>query len=289
MVKKRFIYILVALAALSYFIWFQNNSIATSQAAIRSANLPESFDQFKMIHLSDLHNKNFGRGQQRLVGKISEIQPDIIVFTGDLIDSNRPGNEASLMLMKELIAIAPVYYVSGNHEWWSGTFSSLELSLKDIGVQVLRNEHVTLAKGNDKIHIAGIDDPAHGKSDQSEREIAKQDIANAIEGLEEDGFTMLLSHRPELLPLYVASDFDIVFAGHAHGGQVRLPFIGGLVAPNQGFLPTYTAGKYELDQTVMMVSRGLGNSIILLRVFNRPEIVAVTLEAVNHTSKDNLR
>ena len=279
MIKKRIIYLVVVLVALSYFIWFQNNSIATSQSVIRSANLPESFDQFKIVHLSDLHNKSFGKNQQRLVEKIRSIQPDIVVYTGDLIDSNRPGNEASLTLMKELTAIAPVYYVSGNHEWWSGTFSSLELLLKDIGVQVLRNEHVTLAKGNDEIHIAGIDDPSHGMTDQSEREIAEQDIANSINGLKEDGFTILLAHRPELLSLYALFNFDMVFAGHAHGGQIRIPFIGGLVAPNQGFLPIYTAGEHELDKTVMIVSRGLGNSIIPLRVFNRPEIVVVTLEA----------
>lgn len=279
--KKKILYIPVVLAALGYFVWFQNNSITTSQIVMRSAKLPASFDQFKIIHLSDLHNKNFGKKQQRLVMKISEIQPDIVVFTGDLIDANRPGDKASLILMKELVAIAPVYYVSGNHEWGSGTFSSLERSLKDIGVMVLRNENVPITKGNDKIQIVGIDDPSHGKGDQLEREIAKQDIVKSIVGLEEDGFTILLSHRPELLLLYASFDFDTVFSGHAHGGQIRLPLIGGLVAPNQGFLPTYTAGEHELDQTTMMVSRGLGNSIIPLRVFNRPEIVVVTLEGVD--------
>lgn len=279
--KKKILYIPVVLAALGYFVWFQNNSITTSQIVMRSAKLPASFDQFKIIHLSDLHNKNFGKKQQRLVMKISEIQPDIVVFTGDLIDANRPGDKASLILMKELVAIAPVYYVSGNHEWGSGTFSSLEHSLKDIGVMVLRNENVPITKGNDKIQIVGIDDPSRGKGDQLEREIAKQDIVKSIVGLEEDGFTILLSHRPELLPLYASFDFDTVFSGHAHGGQIRLPLIGGLVAPNQGFLPTYTAGEHELDQTTMMVSRGLGNSIIPLRVFNRPEIVVVTLEGVD--------
>lgn len=280
MVKKRFLYIVVGLAAFSYFIWFQNNWVTTSQVVFRSAKLPTSFDQFKIIHLSDLHNKSFGENQQKIVKKITKVRPDIVVFTGDLIDSNKAGNEASLTLMKELTAIAPVYYVSGNHEWWSGTFSSLERSLKEIGVEVLRNEHVALAKGNDEIHIVGIDDPAHSTNGQSEGEVAAQDIANAVEGIEGDDFTILLSHRPELFPLYAQFDFDVAFAGHAHGGQVRLPFIGGLVAPNQGFLPTYTAGEHELDHTVMIVSRGLGNSIIPLRVFNRPEIVSVTLEVM---------
>ncbi|WP_376776807.1 MULTISPECIES: metallophosphoesterase [Sporosarcina] len=274
--KRKVLYTAAVLAVLAYFIWFQNNSITITQTEISSSHIPESFDQYKIVHLSDLHNKSFGENQQRLVRKIKKLQPDVIVYTGDLIDSNRTGDEASLILMKELTDAAPVYYVSGNHEWWSGAFSSLESSLEDIGVQILRNEHEVLEKGNDKIFIAGIDDPAHDGS-RAERETAEADIAKSIDGLEKDSFTILLSHRPEMLSLYAKSDFNIVFAGHAHGGQVRIPFIGGLAAPNQGLLPEYTAGKHELDQTMMVVSRGLGNSIIPMRLFNRPEIVAVTL------------
>lgn len=282
MLKKRLLYLLFTIMALGYFIWFQNNSIATSQTVVRLVNLPVEFDQFKIVHLSDLHNKSFGEDQHVLIKKVSELQPDIIVFTGDLIDSDRAGDDAGLILMKELMAVAPVYYVSGNHEWWSGTFSSLERSLNDIGVQVLRNAHNTLEKGKDKINVVGIDDPAYDMNGQSEKLIVEQDIFKLREELEEQTFTILLSHRPELLPLYAEYGFDMVFSGHAHGGQFRLPFTQGLVAPNQGFLPTYTAGKHELDHTVMIVSRGLGNSIIPLRLFNRPEIVAVTLEAMNN-------
>lgn len=282
MLRKRLLYLLYTIVTLGCFIWFQNNSISTSQTVVPLENLPVGFDQFKIVHLSDLHNKEFGKNQQPLIRKVNGLHPDIIVFTGDLIDSNRVGDDASLILMKELIAIAPVYYVTGNHEWWSGTFSSLEQSLSELGVQVLRNAHDTMEIGNDKINIAGIDDPANDRNGRTEVEIVEEDIGKLKEGLEERIFTILLAHRPELLPLYAESGFGMVFAGHAHGGQVRLPFIGGLVAPNQGFLPTYTAGKHELNHTVMMVSRGLGNSIIPLRLFNRPEIVAVTLKAVNN-------
>ncbi|WP_301108018.1 metallophosphoesterase [Sporosarcina sp.] len=278
MIKRRILYTAAVLAIVGYFIWFQNNSITVTQSEISSSTIPESFDQYKIVHLSDLHNKSFGKNQRRLFRKINKLQPDVIVYTGDLIDSNRAGDEAGLILMEELTAVAPVYYVSGNHEWWSGTFSSLESSLEDIGVQVLRNEHAVLKKGNDKMYLVGIDDPAHDGS-RAERETAEEDIVQSIEGLEKDSFTILLTHRPELLSLYAEYNFGIVFAGHAHGGQVRIPFIGGLVAPNQGFLPAYTAGKHDLNHTVMMVSRGLGNSIIPLRLFNRPEIVAVTLKA----------
>ncbi|MFD1928213.1 metallophosphoesterase [Sporosarcina siberiensis] len=282
MLRKRLLYLLFMIVTLGCFIWFQNNSISTSQTVVPLENLPVGFDQFKIVHLSDLHSKEFGENQQPLIRKVNGLHPDIIVFTGDLIDSNRVGDDASLILMEELTAIAPVYYVSGNHEWWSGAFSSLEQSLNDLGVQVLRNEHDTIAIGNDKISISGIDDPAHDGSGWSDVEIVEGDIGMLKEELEEHTFSILLTHRPELLTLYAESGFDMVFAGHAHGGQVRLPFIGGLVAPNQGFLPNYTAGKHELGHTVMIVSRGLGNSIIPLRLFNRPEIVAVTLKAVNN-------
>lgn len=279
MLRKRLLYLLFTIVTLGCFIWFQNNSISTSQTIVPLENLPVGFDQFKIVHLSDLHNKEFGKDQQVIIRKVQELHPDIIVFTGDLIDSNRVGNDASLILMEELTTIAPVYYVSGNHEWWSGRFSSLEQSLSELGVQVLRNAHDTIEIGNDKINIAGIDDPAHDSDGRTEVEIVEQDIGKLKEGLEERIFTILLTHRPELLTLYAESGFDMVFAGHAHGGQARLPFIGGLVAPNQGFLPNYTAGKHELGHTVMIVSRGLGNSFIPVRLFNRPEIVAVTLKA----------
>ncbi|MBY0223563.1 metallophosphoesterase [Sporosarcina aquimarina] len=279
--SKKFLYVVVTLAALGSFIYFQNNAIDITRTTIRSTNIPAGFDQFKIVQLSDLHNKSFGEEQRALVRKVSGLEPDIIVFTGDLIDSKKKGDKASLILMEELVQIAPVYFVSGNHEWWSGTFSSLESSLHDIGVQVMRNTHVTLVKGNEEIHLVGIDDPAYENESRSERDTSEEDILRSTEGLEKENTTLLLSHRPEMFSLYAEHEFDIVFAGHAHGGQFRIPFIGGLVAPNQGFLPKYTAGKYTLDHTVMVVSRGLGNSIIPLRVFNRPEIVAVTLEATD--------
>lgn len=281
MIKRRILYAAAALALLGYFIWFQNNAITVTKSEISSSTIPAAFDQYKIVHLSDLHNKSFGKKQERLVRKVRKLQPDIIVYTGDLIDSNRAGDEAGLILMEELTVVAPVYYVTGNHEWWSETFSSLESSLEDIGVKVLRNEHDALVKGNDQIVIAGIDDPAYDGR-RTERETAEEDIVKSTDGIVKDSFTILLSHRSELFPLYSKRDLDLVFAGHAHGGQFRIPFIGGLVAPDQGFLPTYTAGKHELNHTVMMVSRGLGNSIIPLRLFNRPDIVAVTLKATGN-------
>ena len=272
------LYVAVCFIAVSSFVWFQNNAITTSATEIRSENLPTSFDDFKIVHLSDLHNKKFGKNQKTLIRKVMDLEPDIIVHTGDLIDSKRLGDEAALRLMEKLTMEVPVYYVSGNHEWWSGTFDTLEQSLTELGVHVLRNEHVAVERGNDRLYIAGIDDPSH-ENGSPEYDVAENDLATSVAGMDNRVFRILLTHRPELLPLYAQSKFNLVFAGHAHGGQVRLPFMGGVVAPNQGFLPEYTAGVHDYEQTQMVVSRGLGNSIIPLRLFNRPEIVAVTLKA----------
>ncbi|MCM3653631.1 metallophosphoesterase [Metabacillus litoralis] len=272
----------MVLISLIFFFHFQNNSIVTTKTTISSAKIPASFEDYKIVQLSDLHSKTFGDNQSVLVQKVSKINPDLIVFTGDLVDSKKYKEKTSLTLMEELVQIAPIYFVTGNHEWWSGKFNSLESKLNDIGVQVIRNRSDVITNGSDKIHIIGIDDPAQVNEGYAERSITEEAIVNSIKGLEEGYFKILLSHRPEMLPLYSDYKFDVVFSGHAHGGQIRIPFVGGLIAPNQGLFPNYTSGKHILDNTTMIVNRGLGNSVIPLRVFNRPEIVVVTLKSLNN-------
>ena len=282
-IKKRLLYVLLGLVLLICFFYFQNNSIVTTQYNFSSDKVPKNFNGYKIVQLSDLHSKSFGNNQSNLVKKAKKVNPDLIVFTGDLIDSDRYDEKTSLTLMGKLVQIAPVYYVTGNHEWWSGKFNSLEDKLKDTGVQVMRNTAEEIIIGNAEIQIIGIDDPAKVNGSYAERAIAEEDIKNSIKGLEEGvNFKILLSHRPELFSLYTQYGFDVVFSGHAHGGQVRIPFVGGLVAPNQGLFPEYSSGMYDVDNTTMIVNRGLGNSIIPLRVFNRPEIVVVTLKRVNN-------
>jgi len=280
-IKRRLLYLLLGLLLLTCFFYFQNNSIVTTEYNFSSDKVPQNFKGYKIVQLSDLHSKSFGNNQSDLVKKVKKINPDLIVFTGDLIDSDRYDEKISLTLMEKLVQIAPVYSVTGNHEWWSGKFNSLEDKLKDTGVQVMRNTVEEIIIGNDKIQIIGIDDPAKVNESYAERAIAEEDITNSIKGLEEGvNFKILLSHRPELFSLYRQYEFDVVFSGHAHGGQVRIPFIGGLVAPNQGLFPEYSSGMHYADNATMIVNRGLGNSIIPLRVFNRPEIVVVTLKRI---------
>ena len=258
-------------------MYAENNSIVITKTKIESEKIPSSFDGFKIVQLSDLHNKKFGSNQEVLIKKVLKTDPDLIVFTGDLIDSRKYDEKPSLILIEELVQIAPVYFVTGNHEWKSGKYEELEGKLKESGAQILRNESVEITQENEKINIIGIDDPTIVNDSYDEKASTEAAINQSIYGLEKGGFNILLSHRPEMFSLYKQYKFDLVFSGHAHGGQVRLPFIGGLVAPNQGFFPKFTSGTHTSENTTMIVNRGLGNSIIPLRIFNRPEIVVVSL------------
>ncbi|MBP3950911.1 metallophosphoesterase [Bacillus sp. YZJH907-2] len=279
--KKKWIAILVgSVILMALFLYSQNNILVTSEHSIQSKKVPAAFDGYTIVQLSDLHSKSFGDRQSRLVEKVEKAKPDLIVFTGDVIDSRRYNEEPSLILMEELVKIAPVYYVTGNHEWHSGKFAQLETALTDIGVHVMRNTVELLTNGNESIQLIGIDDPANAEG-QSERDAVEKRIQEAISNQKnDDHFQILLSHRPELFTLYSEYGIDLVFSGHAHGGQFRFPFIGGLIAPHQGLLPEYTAGVYEAEQTKMIVNRGLGNSLFPFRLFNLPEIVVVKLGSV---------
>ena len=244
---------------------------------IVSDKIPQGFDGFRIAQISDLHNAEFGEENCELIELLSQTDPDMIVITGDLIDSRHTDIDLALEFVRQAIQISPVYYVSGNHEARVREYEDLKMSLAEAGVVVLDNQKVQITREGESITLMGIDDPSF-RADYlfgdavSVAQQAIEDLQN-----ESDGYTVLLSHRPELFDLYVETGMNLVFSGHAHGGQFRLPLIGGLVAPNQGFFPEYDAGIFTEDDTTMIVSRGIGNSIIPLRINNRPEIIVVTL------------
>jgi predicted MPP superfamily phosphohydrolase len=275
-VSKKHSILIVIIIFLVCFSYFENNNIVISKYNIKSDSLPKVFDNFKIVQISDLHNKVFYKDNNSLVSKIKSQNPDIIVITGDLVDRRKYNEENALNFIDKIAIIAPIYYVNGNHEGWSGKFASLEKELEERGVFVLRNESKFYEKGNEKILISGVDDPTFNTSGNSEDHIMKEKLLNVNN---EKYFTILLSHRPELFELYVNNNINLVFTGHAHGGQVNIPFIGGIIAPNQGFWPKYYKGMYVENVTTMVVSRGLGNSVAPQRIFNRPEIVTVTLSS----------
>ncbi len=275
---KNYIKLIVIAVFLVCFSYFENNSIVISKFEVKSEKLPKSFNNFKIVQISDLHNKVFYKDNNTLVAKIKSQNPDIIVITGDLVDRGKYNEENAISFIDKIKPIAPIYYVNGNHEGWSGKFPSLEKKLKERGVHVLRNESVYYEKGKEKIVILGVDDPAFNTNSHADDYMNEDIMKNELLNIDKKNFNILLSHRPELFDVYVHNNIDLVFAGHAHGGQVIIPFIGGIIAPNQGFWPKYYKGMYIKDTTTMVVSRGLGNSVAPQRIFNRPEIISMTLK-----------
>ena len=277
--KNKKILSLISLILIVLFGWtlWGNTALGVNEYEIVSKRIPESFDGFRIAQISDLHNAEFGESNSKLIELLSQSDPDIIVLTGDLIDSRQTDIDVALAFAQEAMKIAPVYYVSGNHEARVREYEDLKMGLLEAGLTVLENQKVQITREGENITLMGIDDPSFwedylfGDSASVARQ-AIEDLQN-----ESDGYTILLSHRPELFNVYVDTGMDLVFSGHAHGGQFRLPFIGGLVAPNQGFFPEYDAGLFSEVNTTMIVSRGVGNSIIPIRFNNRPEIVVVEL------------
>ena len=275
--KRRVIVLIIAavlVPALLIWLLWANSSAASTQVTVASGALPETFEGFKIAHVSDLHNAVFGRKNERLLSLIRAAEPDIIAITGDLIDSRHTDIDSALAFVEAAAEIAPVYYVTGNHESRLD-FDAIEPRLIAAGVRVLRNEAEDIGRGGERIRLAGIDDPSFIRTGGT----AEERAAAELEQLGDGGgtFTVLLAHRPELVEVYAEYGAGLVLSGHAHGGQVRLPLLGGLYAPGQGLLPEYDSGLYSLGETQMVVSRGLGNSVAPLRVNNRPELVIVTL------------
>lgn len=264
--------ILILIAALIAWAAIDSRNIDVTRFTVSGA--PEAFSGFKIVQISDLHNAEFGTDNQKLIDILKSEAPDAIVITGDLIDARRTNTEIAESFARRCMEIADCYYVPGNHEARLGdTYDAFESALIADGVNVLRNGSVRIRKEMDAIRIIGVDDPAFAKASDT---ITNLDAA--LEALSSDDFTILLAHRPELIDEYSKWGIDLVLSGHAHGGQIRLPGIGGLYAPGQGFFPRYTSGNYMVGDTEMIVSRGIGNSAFPLRVNDRPEVVIVTLK-----------
>lgn len=266
------------LIALIVWIIVSNASPMIQEFTIASSALPENFSGYKIAQVSDLHNAEFEAENRKLLALLAGSKADIIVITGDLIDSRRTNLSISLEFVKKATKLAPVYFVTGNHEARIAGYKELEAGLLECGVTVLRNETVRLEVDEQAIQLMGIDDPSFTKTDgrgSMQATIVNNALRQQFASVE--GYTILLSHRPELFDVYVSNGVNLIFSGHAHGGQFRIPFVGGLLAPNQGLFPRYDSGLYTKNGTNMLVSRGLGNSLFAFRVNNRPELVVATL------------
>lgn len=256
-----------------------NKTLRATEYEVSCKKLPNDFENFKILQISDLHNCAYSKGNHKLTELAKSVKPNIIAITGDMIDSRKTNPDISLSLAKELVKIAPCYYVTGNHE------ARLKEKAEDFiekltktGVIYLDNKTAEITRQNKSILLLGAKDPFHYWSPDgfNRQEIMRRNLEK-ITRPDEKKFRILLSHRPETFGVYKDFGIDLALTGHAHGGQIRLPFIGGLFAPCQGFFPKLTSGHHKEENTNLIVSRGLGNSSFPLRLFNPPEAVAVTL------------
>ena len=258
-----------ALALTAGYLAFENEALMLTQYDFASSKVPESFDGFKICHLSDIHVKRAGRNYTRLVNMVSEQEPDIIVISGDLVDSRDSDVASAVSLVGLLREIAPVCYVTGNHEERLPTDVYLDVigQLSGIGARVLNETAEQIERGGEYINIIGLFD-------------REEFSAETLKGLiKEDGLNILLNHRPQFAPDYAEAGADLTFCGHAHGGQVRIPFVGGAIAPDQYFFPEFYEGMHWYDGRATVISRGIGNSLMSFRVNNRPEVIILTLKA----------
>lgn len=268
--KKRYIIVICVIVFLVGFCYWQNNMLVLSEYEYANKEITKELDGYTIVHLSDLHNKGFGKNQKRLIKEIEECEPDMIVITGDLVDERSKNFDHAASLVRNAVLIAPVYYVTGNHEKWlsDDLYNELMDMLRQEGVTILDNTYLSIEKGGSDFILAGLDDGS--LLDDTLKELRLNDKKELV---------VLLTHEPQYIKDYSIYGADLVLAGHAHGGQFRLPFIGGVYAPDQGFNPAYTSGVYEENDTAMVVSRGLGNSVIPVRLFNFPDIVCVRFKA----------
>lgn len=263
---------LIAVAA-AFLIKDSREDLEISRYEVNSKKLPESFDGFKIVQLSDLHGAEFGEDGMELVDKVGSLEPDIIALTGDFVTDE--GDLAAVeKLAGRLTELCPVYFVSGNHEFGSGLAIKVRNILERAGVKYLSNEYLTISRGEDEILLGGVEDPL-AYADM----LSPDELAQKMNDAAPDAFKILLGHRNYWMTEYPELPVDLIFCGHAHGGLIRIPGVGGLIGTDRRLFPDFDAGEYNNGRYTLIVSRGLGNSVSIPRIFNRPEIVCVELSS----------
>lgn len=278
MKKKNLRILLPAAAAIAAAAAALNTRLTLRHYTVETAKVSQTV---RIVLLTDLHSCDYGEGQRELLDVVEEQHPDLVLLGGDILDDAPALSEENAWTVVETLGRAyPTFYVTGNHEFWSGRAEEIKARIEDSGVIVLEGECHTVVFHGQPIHICGIDDPAVGT------DIWQAQIAQAAHGAGE-GFSLLLTHRPERTSAYEGQGFDLILAGHAHGGQWRIPFLlNGLLAPNQGFFPAFAGGRYELGESTLIVSRGLAReSTRVPRIFNPPEVVVIDVVPSKNTSE----
>lgn len=273
---------IASISTLTIINIIQNLGIKTTKYKIYSKKLPTEFDNYKIAFLSDIHSRNFGEKQKKLIKKVKKIKPNIILITGDWVDSKH-GKFINCIEQANLLSeIAPVWCVYGNHEIRiikREKNDNINHSLSKAGANFLHKSNIKIKRKNSYINLVGIEDEIHLKENAKKQKHminTKIMLEHATNRISPNNFTILMAHRPEFMDIYSNFDIDLVLSGHAHGGQIRLPFIGGLFAPKQGIFPKLTSGIHEKNKTKMIINRGLGG-FKPFRVFNKPEVVSIVL------------
>ena len=256
----------------------QNKKLKVRKTTLKFNKLPQAFDNFKIAQVSDIHCDKVGLSDLSFINKIKNFNPDMIVITGDILDSYNNNMDIAYNILSQLTIIAPCYFVSGNHELrLPKEYDELKNIMKKLNITYMYNSGLLITKNNESLNLVGVEDYNFFKNEDNLNHRAN--FTKTLEKLYSPShFNILLSHRPEKFPIYAEAKYELIFSGHAHGGQWRVPFVGGIFSPSQGFFPKYTNGNYVLKDSTMIVSQGLGNSSFPIRINNRIELILATLK-----------
>jgi predicted MPP superfamily phosphohydrolase len=283
--KKIFLLLmLIILTAVAVSIYLDNSLLQVIQYTVMSDRIPQSFNNFKILQLSDLHSTSFGKGNFELLDKIEKQKPDIVVMTGDMVNTKDETFDVFLKFAEDIGNKYETYYVVGNHEQnlderkQNYIFSKL----KDTGIKVLNNQKAEVRRGTDQINLYGMWFNLKyykGMNNPYTKDIYFDSAAmqKVMGDCDTSKYSILLTHNPLYFDTYAGWGADLTLSGHIHGGMIRIPFKGGLLSPERELFPKYSAGKYCMEDKILIVNRGLGNGDFGIRIFNRPEISVITL------------
>ncbi len=274
--------VLILLLVVLLRIYIDNEIPKVSNIEIKSDKLPKVFDGYKIVHLSDLHSKNFGNNNEILIDMIDKESPDIIVMTGDMVTANEKDFTVFYNLVKKLVRKYKIYYIYGNHEGELSLKLKNEITtfLKENRVIILDNDYISIEKNGEEINLYGLcyTQKYYSYKSGNKHIVTENYIKNKLGTIDKKKYNILLTHNPLFFDAYAGYGFDLTLSGHVHGGLIRLPFIGGILSPERKFFPQYSEGVYEKDDSKLVVSRGLSRGTKGFRFLNRPDIVSITLK-----------
>ena len=286
----KIIFIFIGIFILMYlYIKYNVNTLEVTKYVVENKKVPKEFDGYNIVQISDLHSKLFGENNKKLIQKIKSLNPDIVVVTGDLIDGENNNYNVALDFMKEISKLYRVYYIIGNHEQkslikkYKDEYKDYFNKLHQIDFVNLDNNKVEIVKGDSNINLYGLTVPyscyKYLFDKDKNTNLDENFLEENLPTINKDEYNILLAHTPFYFDEYERWGADLILAGHVHGGIIRLPFVGGLLSPNRHFFPKYDLGKYDKNNSTMIVTKGLGGSKVLVRINCKPEIVKITLKS----------